>query len=401
MKKGFSVLFLVLFCISVKAQLSVNNAGHTMVGDYYNSDALFNVSSNEETTISSLVSIESTNNYSGLQVWNHTPSSVAGGNAMGISVFCQVFPNRSNYGIQSYALSGDIFNSGGACGLLSKAGYAQDGWNFGICTALLGPHDGAGIFASTGNYPDGYQLTGSWAGYFDGNVKVVGNLTATTLTQTSDYRLKENISQLEGSSLDRLMGMNVVKYRLKNYEVNLGDTATMPHYAFKSDSPLLNSDHFGLIAQELEEIYPELVTEGEDGYLSINYIELIPILIKSVQELKAKVDALEGKPNNAPVRTGGTTQITSQSAIQATLYQNSPNPFTENTTIRCIIPRSISKAVLYIYDMNGHQIDSMSIAERGDVSLTIEGSSLDAGIYIYSLITDGEVVDTKRMILTK
>ena len=51
--------------------------------------------------------------------------------------------------------------------------------------------------------------------------------------------------------------------------------------------------------------------------------------------------------------------------------------------------------------MNGHQIDSMPIAERGDVSLTIEGSSLDAGIYMYSLITDGEVVDTKRLILTK
>ena len=156
-----------------------------------------------------------------------------------------------------------------------------------------------------------------------------------------------------------------------------------------------------MLAQELQGVYPDLVYEGEDGFLSVNYIELIPILIKSVQELKAKVDALEGKPNNSPVRTGGTTQVTSQSAIQAALYQNSPNPFTENTTIRCIIPRSISKAVLYIYDMNGHQIDSMPIAERGDVSLTIEGSSLDAGIYMYSLITDGEVVDTKRLILTK
>ena len=401
MRKGFSVLSLVLFCISVKAQLYVNSSGHTMVGDYYNSDALFNVSSNDETSLSNLVSIESTNNYHGLQVLNYSPSSISNGIVSALTAFCWVYPYRDNCGVRSFALSGDLFNSGRSYGVLSKAGYAEDGWNFGVCTSLLGPHDGAGIFASTGNYQDGYQLTGRWAGYFDGNVKVVGNLTATTLTQTSDYRLKENISQLEGSSLDKLMGMNVVKYRLKNYEVNLGDTATMPHYAFKSDSPLLNSDHFGLIAQELEEIYPELVTEGEDGYLSINYIELIPILIKSVQELKAKVDALEGKPNNSPVRTGGTTQVTSQSAIQAALYQNSPNPFTENTTIRCIIPRSISKAVLYIYDMNGRQIDSMSIAERGDVSLTVEGSSLDAGIYMYSLITDGEVVDTKRLILTK
>jgi hypothetical protein len=51
--------------------------------------------------------------------------------------------------------------------------------------------------------------------------------------------------------------------------------------------------------------------------------------------------------------------------------------------------------------MNGRQIDSMIINERGEISLTIEGGSLDAGIYLYSLITDGVVVDTKRMILTK
>jgi len=56
---------------------------------------------------------------------------------------------------------------------------------------------------------------------------------------------------------------------------------------------------------------------------------------------------------------------------------------------------------LYIYDMNGHQIDKRPIYNRGYVSIIIQGSSLDAGMYLYSLITDGAVVDTKRMILTK
>ena len=197
------------------------------------------------------------------------------------------------------------------------------------------------------------------------------------------------------------MDMNVVRYKLKNYEINMGDTVTVPHYAYQTDSPLLKTDHFGLIAQELKEIYPELVVEGADGYLSINYMEIIPLLIKSVQELKAELDAINDNPSHAPVRTAGTTQVQNQLASQATLYQNNPNPFTDNTTVRCIIPTGISKAVLYLYDMNGRQIDSMPIVERGDVSLTIEGNSLDAGIYLYSLITDGTVVDTKRLILTK
>ena len=318
-------------------------------------------------------------------------------------VNADVSSDRKAFGVVShvYKTGGINTNTGRSYGLYGIAGNASPGWNYGVFGTLYGLRNGAGVFGSTENWDGGINTEGRFAGYFHGNVNVTNTVSAAAFTVSSDYRLKENIESLESKNIDSIMKLNVVKYNLKQLIVDAGDTTTTPIYYYTKDNNLLQKTHYGLIAQELQDIFPDLVYEGEDGYLSINYIELIPILIKSVQELKAKVDALEGKPNNAPVRTGGTTQITSQSAIQATLYQNSPNPFTENTTIRCIIPRSISKAVLYIYDMNGHQIDSMSIAERGDVSLTIEGSSLDAGIYMYSLITDGEVVDTKRLILTK
>ena len=83
------------------------------------------------------------------------------------------------------------------------------------------------------------------------------------------------------------------------------------------------------------------------------------------------------------------------------LFQNNPNPFTEETEVKCFIPTEISNADLYIYDMNGRQLEKRTISDRGNVSLTIKGGSLEAGIYLYSLITDGQVIDTKRMILTK
>ena len=400
MKKVLLLCLLACFCnFSAKAQLCVDYFGHTTVGDTQNTSALFNVNSTQS-YVTNMVSFEPTNSAYALNVWNKTTSAITNGNAAGAVVFCDVYANRGNYGIQSYALTGDAINSGSAYGLLSKAGYAKNGYNYGICTSLLGPHDGAGIYASSGYYPDGFGLVGQWAGYFDGNVKVLGNLTATSLTQTSDYRLKENIRQLDNSSLDRLMDMNVIKYRIKNYEVKTGDTATTTHYAYNPDSPLLKTDHYGLIAQELKELYPELVVEGADGFLSVNYIELIPILIKSVQELKAKVDALENDPERSVIRDDKTTQA-STIGLQAALYQNNPNPFTENTTVRCIIPNDITNAVMYIYNMNGNQIDSIVIPERGDVSVIIEGKRLVAGIYLYSLITDGEVIDTKRLILTQ
>lgn len=51
--------------------------------------------------------------------------------------------------------------------------------------------------------------------------------------------------------------------------------------------------------------------------------------------------------------------------------------------------------------MNGDQIAEYPIANRGEASITIDGGSLNAGMYLYALIADGKVVDTKRMILTK
>lgn len=53
-----------------------------------------------------------------------------------------------------------------------------------------------------------------------------------------------------------------------------------------------------------------------------------------------------------------------------------------------------------IYDMNGTQLKSIEIHQRGDGNITIYGDQLNAGMYLYNLIADGQVFDTKQMILT-
>jgi hypothetical protein len=170
---------------------------------------------------------------------------------------------------------------------------------------------------------------------------------------------------------------------------------------YEEDSPIMRNKHYGLIAQELQKIYPTLVTENQDGYLAVNYIEIIPLLVRSIQELNAKVEQYEN--GSAPIykAQARTTDATSIEAVVTTLYQNTPNPFTESTLIRCDIAEDVVNADLYIYDMNGKQIDTYPITERGATSITIEGRSLEAGMYLYALIADGQVIDTKRMILTK
>lgn len=194
------------------------------------------------------------------------------------------------------------------------------------------------------------------------------------------------------------MDMNVVQYNLKQLELETDDT--IKHFLYEKDSPVLTNTHFGLIAQELQTIYPELIRADGNGYLSVNYVELIPILIRSIQELKTEVDALKIE-KTAPSTRGDLTASSEQTGYPTMLLQNNPNPFNENTTIECSIGSDVRSASLYIYDMTGKQIEMLPISVRGNTSITIEGHILEAGIYLYSLIADGQVIDTKRMVLTK
>lgn len=69
--------------------------------------------------------------------------------------------------------------------------------------------------------------------------------------------------------------------------------------------------------------------------------------------------------------------------------------------IKYIIPQDAQKANLLIYNMSGKQIEQFTLSQKGEGSVTLAGSQLEAGMYLYSLIVDGNVIDVKRMILTK
>lgn len=85
----------------------------------------------------------------------------------------------------------------------------------------------------------------------------------------------------------------------------------------------------------------------------------------------------------------------------AKLFQNIPNPFSLATTIQYHVPTSVSNAMIYIFNLNGLLVRSIPIDAFGDGSITIDGSTLAAGMYVYSLVVDGVVSDSKRMILTQ
>lgn len=97
------------------------------------------------------------------------------------------------------------------------------------------------------------------------SIKGNGNATlAGTLTQASDARLKKNINPVQ-DALPLLVKLNGYNYYWKNE---------------KMDASL----QYGVLAQEVQKIFPEMVKADDKGILSVNYSGLIPVMIESIKE---------------------------------------------------------------------------------------------------------------------
>jgi hypothetical protein len=136
----------------------------------------------------------------------------------------------------------------------------------------------AGVFASATK--DGGVTTNCWAGYFIGNVYVNG-----TVTQTSDARLKTESVPLEGC-LEKVMALKPCQYSF--------DTKSFPELSLPSGKKM------GLLAQEVEAVIPELVSEvalPEEGrgelssIKGVDYISLVPLLLGAIKEQQALIEA--------------------------------------------------------------------------------------------------------------
>ncbi len=227
------------------------------------------------------------------------------------------------------------------------------------------------------------------------------NVQAPSFLVSSDVSIKENISNMDGLYA-KLMDVNPVSYNL-SYPVKTDSLALEKNLSKNVNTITDDRLHFGFIAQEIQKIYPNLVVEDEDGLLSIDYIGFIPVLVEAYKDLSNKVKEQEDfiadilksvSPSLMP------TSVNSLSDDKPVLRQNRPNPFNSCTTIECSLPQDLASAFLYIYDLQGKQIKHIEIRERGEVRTVIEASTLTPGMYIYSLIADGNEIDSKRMIIT-
>jgi hypothetical protein len=211
-------------------------------------------------------------------------------------------------------------------------------------------------------------------------------------------------------------------------------------YYFKSDSIEIRSDSidlrkidYGVLAQEIRSILPDLV-DTCNSEMFVNYNAFIAILIKGFNEQQAVIEqhqnqililqniatsqALDlvelwqsfeiwqkyvygccGGPN--PKGGMSIPDAAADPQGMAILYQNAPNPFSVNTEISYYLPDPTQHAVIYIYNLQGAELKSFSVTQHGLNTITLNGTELPAGMYFYTFVVGNEIIDTKRMILTK
>ncbi len=116
-------------------------------------------------------------------------------------------------------------------------------------------------------------------------------------------------------------------------------------------------------------------------------------LKKEVEELKACVESLCNREEKKSSSAG--------TSAPARLYQNSPNPFGEKTTIRCEINSGFVAARIVVRDLKGQVLKEEKIISKGFHEITIDAQTLKAGTYTYTLEVDEFTIDTKLMVVTR
>ncbi len=175
-----------------------------------------------------------------------------------------------------------IFGKSNAQSSYGIGGVFLGGW---VGLYASGNSGNCGIYANSGGST--YSLYSNGVSYFNGNIQGTG-----TNSYSSDAKLKTNIRTVQYGLAD------IMKLSPSSYEFKVGQFG---------DMALPTGMHHGLIAQELQKIMPELVInathldatkdrnspEAKTDYLSVNYMELIPVLIKAIQEQQAQIEALK------------------------------------------------------------------------------------------------------------
>lgn len=299
-------------------------------------------------------------------------------------------PPAPNYGVFAYAMNSQVLNYGVYTEVPASSGSA-------LSYALYAKAPSTGV---------------DLAGYFDGDVIRTG-----TDNFSSDQILKQNFD-----SIPNALGI-INQLQPKTFDFKL---TTYPQMSLPSGL------QYGLVAQDVQPILPAIVNSATHPettignttypaftYSTVEYTQLIPVLVRAVQQLSAqnhKLDSLVTAltqtvsaccSNSSAKQTGingndpkelAQINVTLTDEDVIVLDQNKPNPFAEQTTITYNVPEKYGYAQLVFKTVDGRILKTVDVTKKGRGQVNVFANDLSNGLYMYSLIVDGVTVDTKKMI---
>lgn len=314
-----------------------------------------------------------------------------------------------NIGGEGVAYSPTTRNTGRAFGLRGVAGNCTSGYNFGVLGALQGSQAGAAIFGTTSGKTLGLSVDGRYAGYFDGNVKITGSLQGDVVNSADVYAKNTQTLRPINSALDGIASANPFMYMVST-QVPVPGIGTVPDSSLTGTTipisePLvsLGKSQYALDVNAVKQCFPDLIIRDTQGNEYVNYTQLVPILVQAIKELKTELDDLkEAVASSGTRKVNAATNIATNTLDEGrgSISQNTPNPFTGQSTVRVSVPDDASDAYVDILTLNGASVKRIPVS-NGLSEVSLSSFEFAPGTYLYTLVVNGKVSETRRMIVNR
>ena len=317
--------------------------------------------------------------------------------------------------------NGNVTSSFGVYGKSSgsniQRSYGAYGYGLGGTVETFGSYFwGNGPSGSTtyGVYGRATGGTTNWSGFFAGNVQIQGNLFNGTTLIFSDAALKTEVDQI-GPVGQQLAALRPKRYRYSD--------------AAQERMNLSDGVQFGFIAQEVQEVLPELVSSTtlpavldslgnevspEMAVNAVNYNSIIPLLVAGYQEQMSTINELRDRlsemehqlasccanPDGVRSLPPGNTEPTGlgYDPTGTDKLRIQPNPFNERTTVYYTVDRG-GRTQLLANSSDGRELRVLQEAtlEAGTYQFEWDTASLAPGMYYVTLLLDGQPVVKKAV----
>jgi hypothetical protein len=167
-----------------------------------------------------------------------------------------------------------------------------------------------------------------------------------------------------------------------------------------------------LIAWEVNDNGFSKFTDASDGGLiskiaitgwieSNSQATLVTAVRDGSHNLKVVVWGFQLSPSLSSQLKNSSTATQNILLTDVSLEQNVPNPFNHATTIKYTLPKQFTNAQILIADQNGNVLKRTNVSGTGKAILNIDAGAFSSGTYTYSLVVDGHLIESKKMVLTK